>query len=86
MRSVEETKQSESGNAMLAGLRNLGLFLRGRWRWARGHCPRCNHNLHAVFPSYMADYPDCPCLQERNGNTKTCHDPTVGVIKGRRNP
>ena len=34
-------------------------FLRDRRRWVHGRCPRCNRNLYATFPYYMADYPNC---------------------------
>jgi len=38
--------------------------LRARWRWVRGRCPRCNRNLYATFPYYMAAYPDCPVCKD----------------------
>jgi hypothetical protein len=41
------------------------MFLRDRWRWVHGRCPRCDRNLYATFPYYMADYPNCPvCKNE----------------------
>jgi hypothetical protein len=43
-------------------------FVRARWRWGRGHCPRCNRNLYAAFPYYMANDPDCPVCK---GETAT---------------
>jgi len=43
-------------------------FLRARWRWVRGRCPRCNRNLYAAFAYYMADDPDCPVCR---GKTET---------------
>jgi len=50
------------------------LFLRDRWRWVHGRCPRCNRNLHATFPYYMADYPDCPvCKHETQTDLRMWH-------------
>ena len=34
-------------------------FIRARWRWARGRCPRCDRNLFAPFPYGGAT---CRCL------------------------
>ncbi len=39
-------------------------FLRARWRWTRGRCPRCSRNLSASFPYYMADDPHCPVCED----------------------
>jgi hypothetical protein len=49
-------------------------FLRARWRWARGRCPRCNRNLYATFPYYTADYPHCPvCKDETETDLRVWH-------------
>jgi hypothetical protein len=41
-------------------------FCRARWRWAHGHCPRCNHNLYATFPNDVAGCPDCPVCKDES--------------------
>jgi hypothetical protein len=52
----------------------LLMDLRDRWRWVRGRCPLCNRNLYAVFPSYMADYPNCPvCTNETKNDLLMWH-------------
>ncbi len=43
-------------------------FLRARWRWTRGRCPRCNRHLYAALPSAMAGDANCPV---RKGETAT---------------
>jgi hypothetical protein len=49
-------------------------FLRARWRWSRGRCPRCARNLYAPFPYYMADDPDCPvCKDETRTDLRMWH-------------
>jgi hypothetical protein len=44
------------------------MFLRDRWRWVFGRCPRCSRDLYSAFPYYMADEPNCPVCK---GETKT---------------
>ena len=39
-------------------------FLRARWRWAHGHCPRCNRALYATLPSHGAADPNCPVCKD----------------------
>jgi hypothetical protein len=52
----------------------LLICLRDRWRWVRGRCPLCNRNLYAVFPYYMADYPNCPvCKNETETDLHMWH-------------
>ncbi len=46
-------------------VRKLFVFLRARWRRARGRCPLCNRNLHATFANYMAAHPNCPACKDR---------------------
>src|SRR5579871_4356813 len=49
-------------------------FLRARWRWTRGRCPRCSRNLYAPFPCYMADDPHCPvCKDEARADLRMWH-------------
>jgi len=49
-------------------------FLRARWRWTRGRCPRCSRNLSASFPYYMADDPHCPvCEDETRTDLRMWH-------------
>jgi hypothetical protein len=43
-------------------------FLRGRWRWAHGHCPLCNRNLYAALPNCTGGSPNCPACE---GQTQT---------------
>jgi hypothetical protein len=40
------------------------MFLRARWRWVRGHCPRCNRTLYARFSHPMAGNADCPVCKD----------------------
>ena len=50
------------------------MFLRARWRWGHGRCPRCNRNLYAAFPTYMADDPNCPvCKDETKTDLRVWH-------------
>lgn len=50
------------------------LFLQARWRWIRGRCPRCNRNLYAVFPYFMANDPHCPvCKDETETDLRMWH-------------
>jgi hypothetical protein len=59
---------------MFTSLAKLLTFFRARWRWARGHCPRCNRHLHAAFPNYMADDPNCPvCKAETETDLHVWH-------------
>jgi hypothetical protein len=59
---------------MLNSFEKLFLFLRARWRWGHGRCPRCNRNLYAAFPTYMADYPNCPvCKDETETDLRVWH-------------
>lgn len=46
-------------------VRKLFVFLRARWRRARGRCPLCNRNLHATFANYMAAHPNCPACKDQ---------------------
>jgi hypothetical protein len=50
------------------------MFLRDRWRWIHGRCPRCNRNLYATFPHYMTDYPNCSvCKDETRTDLRMWH-------------
>jgi len=50
---------------MLSSIAKVLIFLRARWRWARGSCPLCTRRVYAPSAYYMADYPDCPvCKNE----------------------
>jgi hypothetical protein len=46
-------------SAVFQAFEEVIVLVRARWRWARGHCPRCNRNLYASFSYYMAAYPNC---------------------------
>ena len=49
-------------------------FIRARWRWTRGRCPRCSRNLYAAFPYFMADDPHCPvCKEETRTDLRMWH-------------
>ncbi len=53
---------------------HLWALLRGRWRWVRGRCPRCNRNLRAAFASYVTGYPNCPiCKDEIESDPRVWH-------------
>ena len=52
---------------MSTSLGKLLLFLRDRWRWVRGRCPRCNRNLYATFPYSLTHYPECPVCKDKTG-------------------
>lgn len=45
----------------------LMLFVRARWRWFRGRCPRCNRHFHAAFPYYLAGHANCPDCKDETG-------------------
>jgi hypothetical protein len=40
------------------------MFLRARWRWARGRCSLCNRQLYAASPYFVADHPSCAVCQD----------------------
>jgi hypothetical protein len=46
-------------------------FVRARWRWTRGHCPRCNRDLDATPTHDTAGDPNCP----------VCHDETESDLR-----
>jgi hypothetical protein len=49
-------------------------FMRARWRWARGRCPRCNRDLDASRPNHMASDPPCPvCRDETQMDLRVWH-------------
>src|SRR5581483_4962471 len=50
---------------MAMGFKASWMHVRARWRWVRGRCPRCNHNLSARFASYMTAYPNCPVCKDK---------------------
>lgn len=59
-------------------------FLRARWRWARGRCPRCNRNLYATFPYTIADYPNClVCKNETEADGHLWHKYSALAAFGR---
>lgn len=59
---------------MLKVLQTCLVFLRARWRWVYGRCPRCNRNLYARFPNHMADDPNCPvCKDETETDLRVWH-------------
>jgi hypothetical protein len=39
-------------------------FMRARWRWMRGRCPRCDRDLYGAFPYCMGDDPHCFVCQD----------------------
>jgi hypothetical protein len=60
---------------MLNVARSAFTLIRARWRWARGRCPRCNRNLYAQFPYYMANDPHCPvCEGESQTDLRMWHE------------
>lgn len=56
---------------MINTVRRGLLFVRARWRWVRGCCPRCNRNIYAAFRYVMTNDPNCPVCKnhiEADGN------------------
>jgi hypothetical protein len=49
-------------------------FLRARWWWVQGHCPRCNRDLYATPSRRASSDPNCPvCTDETESDLRVWH-------------
>jgi hypothetical protein len=49
-------------------------FLRARWRWTRGRCPRCRRDLYATPTRRVTSDPCCPvCQYETETDLRVWH-------------
>jgi len=62
------------------------LFLRARWRWTRGRCPRCNRDLYTACLYHLAGDPNCPvCKDETATDLRIWHKYTAsGTTRPKR--
>ena len=62
------------GDAMLTTFWTSLTFLRARWRWIRGRCPRCNRDLYDTPTRRAASEPNCPvCKDETQTDLRVWH-------------
>jgi hypothetical protein len=60
---------------MLNSVKQVLILLRARWRWNHGRCPLCRRDVYAMFPYYMAAYPNCPvCKDETEADLRMWHN------------
>jgi hypothetical protein len=59
---------------MLTLLKTSARFLRARWRWTQGRCPRCNRDLGDAPTRRAAGGPIClVCKDETEADLRVWH-------------